>query len=52
MRLFIGNDIASPKVRDYVRHAIELHERSDVPLEIYIKKELKSLEEVKEIVGG
>ncbi|MBO3754493.1 MAG: restriction endonuclease, partial [Candidatus Brockarchaeota archaeon] len=57
IRLFIGNDITGDGAKDYVKHAIELHEQLereglDVPLEIYIKGELKSLREVKQIVGG
>ncbi|MBO3810163.1 MAG: hypothetical protein FGF50_11305 [Candidatus Brockarchaeota archaeon] len=52
MRLFIGNDVTSPKVKEYVKCAIELHEETEVPFEVYIKGELKSLDEVKGIVEG
>jgi len=31
---------------------MELHEAKNVPLEIYIKGELKSLDEVKKMIGG
>jgi len=52
VRLYIGSDITGLGAKDYVRCAIELHEQSNVPLEIYIKGELMSIEEVKVIVGG
>jgi hypothetical protein len=51
LRLYIKNDITSSGMKSYVRRAIELHEQTNVSLEIYIKGEFKSLEEVKEIVG-
>ncbi|MEM2980120.1 MAG: hypothetical protein QW385_01915 [Thermoproteota archaeon] len=56
IRLFIGNDITGSGARAYVKLAIELHEQFkeqvNVPLEIYIKGELKGLDEVKQMVGG
>ncbi|MBO3798538.1 MAG: hypothetical protein JTT13_06695 [Candidatus Brockarchaeota archaeon] len=52
IRLFIGNDITGEGAKYYVKHAIGLHEQLYVPLEIYIKGELKSLDEVKGMVGG
>ncbi|MEM2087935.1 MAG: hypothetical protein QXF52_04590 [Thermoproteota archaeon] len=52
VRLFIGNDIAGDGAKKYVKHAIELSKQFNVPLEIYIKGELKSLDEVKQMVGG
>lgn len=48
--LYIGNDITNLSLKNYVRHAIELHEKTGVPLEIYIKGELKNIDEVKRIV--
>ncbi|MGB9718651.1 MAG: hypothetical protein ACP5PQ_03685 [Thermoproteota archaeon] len=55
--MFIGNDITGDGAKKYVKHAIELYEQLEkeglnVPLEIYIKGELKSLDEVKQMVGG
>jgi hypothetical protein len=52
IRLFIGKDITGDGAKKYVRHAIELHEAKNVPLKIYIKGELKSLDEVKKMIGG
>jgi len=52
IRLFIGKDLTGEGAKDYVRRAIELHESKNVPLKIYIKGELKSLNEVKRMVGG
>lgn len=48
---FISETILpAPSLKNYVRHAIELHEKTGVPLEIYIKGELKNIDEVKRIV--
>ncbi|MEM3449562.1 MAG: hypothetical protein QXU11_05800 [Thermoproteota archaeon] len=57
VRLYIGGDITSSAMKSYVRYAIELHEQLKekgvyVPLAIYIKGKLMSLDEVKVIVGG
>ncbi|MBO3810090.1 MAG: hypothetical protein FGF50_10935 [Candidatus Brockarchaeota archaeon] len=52
VRLYIENDITSKGMKEYVRRALELHDQLNVPLEIYIKGELKSIDEVKKMVGG
>jgi len=52
IRLFIGKGLTGEGAKDYVRRAIELHEAKNVPLKIYIKGELKSLSEVKQMVEG
>jgi len=57
VRLFIGKDLTGEGAKAYVKHAIELSEDTKslyygVPLEIYIKGELKSLSEIKQMVGG
>lgn len=52
VRLFIGEDLTGDGAKAYVERAIELHEELGVPLEIYVKGELKSLSEVKQMVEG